>query len=52
MILVLALNLLVILISVGIFLLIRSHGVEFALGVIFSTSIWNIVHRLHYGRWF
>ena len=45
-------NLLIIALIAGIAYFVKMNGVEFAAGVIVGTAVYNIAHRLHYGRWF
>lgn len=46
-----AANLAVILFAAGAAYVIKANGVDFALGVIAATFVYNICHRVIYGRW-
>ena len=45
-------NFIIIALVAGLAYLMKFSGTEFALGVVFGGAIYNIAHRLFYGRWF
>lgn len=44
-------NLLVVAVAAGFALLGGYMGTEFCIGVIFASAVYNIAHRVIYGRW-
>jgi len=45
-------NVAVVALIIGAAFLIKANGVDFALGVLFATAIYQIVHRITHGAWF